>query len=282
MKERTVLITGASGAIGEAVARTFFDNGYRLLLCGRSIGSLAPLRDELGDSSRVDLFKADVSSEKDMSALFRKVGKKIRSLDALVAAAGTYGEIGSLEMAHMKRWREAFDVNTFGTALTVKYALLLLRKSGHGKIICFAGGGEGPLPHFTAYAASKGAVLRLVESLSVELEPHGVTINAVSPGLVRSGLTRALVRAGATRAGRQKYESAKRELAGEADTVPPERAAKLALFLASDESGGITGKNISAVWDNWKEFPRHLGDIQGSDVYTWRRIKPKDRGYDWN
>ena len=63
--------------------------------------------------------------------------------------------------------------------------------------------------------------------------------------------------------------------------TPPEKAAELAVFLASSESDGLTGRLISAVWDNWHEIPKRLPEIIASDVFTMRRIIPKDRGFDW-
>lgn len=166
--------------------------------------------------------------------------------------------------------------------LAVKYALPLLKKSAHGKIITFAGGGDGPLPNFTSYASSKGAILRFTESLAAELASFHIDVNAISPGLVTSGLTEDLLKAGPQKADPKMYEEAQRQAAGTHDgAVSPERAAALAVFLAGDESNGLTGKNLSAVWDHWEDIPAHLKDIQSSDVYNWRRIKPKDRGYAW-
>lgn len=280
--KRTALITGATGAVGKAIAESFAQNGYALFLSGRRGAELSKLQKVLrAYGGEVEIRAADISKEKDARRLMKQAGRIFRSLDVLVTAAGVYGEIGPLEKSDMTRWRDAMSVNLFGTAFAIRYALPLLKKRRRGKIICFAGGGDGPLPNFTSYAASKGAVLRFVESLSKELEPRGIDINAVSPGLVKSGLTRALVLAGPSRVGAEKYRAAKGELSGEAKTVPPERAAELVLFLASEKSDGITGKNISAVWDNWREFPKHLKTLGMSDIYNWRRIKPKDRGYDW-
>lgn len=303
--KRTALITGATGVIGSAIAERFAKSGYRLVLSGRSPTGLSRLQKRLlRHGGAVDVFAADVSKERDMKRLMRRAARKFKSLDVLVAAAGVYGEIGPLQKSETARWRDAIETNLFGTALAVKYALPLLKKSRprksrddgtrgtrgnprktakppRGKIICFAGGGDGPLPNFTSYAASKGAVVRLVESLSQEFLEYGIDINAISPGLVKSGFTRALIKVGPKRAGKESYEAARQELFGKKETVSPEKAAELALFLASAPSDGITGKNISAVWDNWHAFPKHVKTLGMSDIYNWRRVKPKDRGYDW-
>jgi 3-oxoacyl-[acyl-carrier protein] reductase len=84
--------------------------------------------------------------------------------------------------------------------------------------------------------------------------------------------------AGPQRIGEALYERMRKQK--EEGGVPPERAAELCAFLASSESDGVTGKLISAVWDPWRELPARRGDLSG-DVYTLRRITPKDRGFDW-
>jgi hypothetical protein len=81
-------------------------------------------------------------------------------------------------------------------------------------------------------------------------------------------------------AGSDFWEKAQRQK--EEGGVSPERAAELALFLASSASDGFTGRLISAVWDRWQDVPLHLKEIQGSDIYTMRRIIPADRGFSWD
>lgn len=264
LKNKKALITGGNGVIGKTIAKFFIKEGCDIITASRS-----------GD------YPVDVASPESVKNLMDIVKKKFGSLDILVTAAGTYGEIGALEKCDAEKWLDAIKVNLYGTMLSIKYALPLLKKSGSGKIIVFAGGGDGPLPNFTSYASSKGGILRFVESLSQELLPYNIDINAISPGLVNSGLVQDLIKAGPDRTGKEKYESALREVSGEAETASPEKAAALAVFLASEKSNGITGKNISAVWDKWEEFPRHLAEIKKSDVYNLRRVIPKDRGYDW-
>ncbi|KKT57878.1 MAG: dehydrogenase [Candidatus Giovannonibacteria bacterium GW2011_GWC2_44_9] len=264
LKNKKALITGGSGAIGKTTAEFFEREGCEVITASRS-----------GN------YSVDIASPESVKTLMNLVEKKFGSLDILVTAAGTYGEIGSLEQCDAEKWLDAIKVNLYGMMLSIKYALPMLKKNGNGKIIAFAGGGDAPLPNFTSYASSKGAVLRLVESLSKEFSDFGIEINAISPGLVNSGLTRDLVEAGAEKAGKDQYEAALKQTKGEMKTVSPEKAAELAVFLASGKSNGITGKNISAVWDKWQEFSNHLEKLKQSDIYNWRRIKPEDRGYDW-
>lgn len=279
---KTAIITGGTGVIGETIAGFFVREGCEVLIVGRSETALQKSREKLSISgSRIEIFRADVSQLEDVKSLMEHAERIFGRLDILVTAAGIYGEIGSLEQCDPEGWLEAIKVNLWGTMLCVKYALPLLYKSSNGKIIVFAGGGDGPMPNFTSYTSSKGAILRFTESAAAELSAKWVAINAISPGLVNSGLVRDLVRAGEERVGKDKFGEARAQLVGQGGVVSPEKAAALAVFLASDESNGLTGKSISAVWDKWQEIPNHLKEIAESDVYNWRRIKPKDRGYDW-
>lgn len=266
LKNKKALITGGNGVIGKTIAEFFAREGCEVITASRS-----------GD------YLVDVANPESVKNLMNLVEKKFGGLDILVTAAGIYGEIGSIDKCDPEKWLDAIKVNLYGTMLCIKYALPLFKKSegGQGKIIAFAGGGNGPLPNFTSYASSKGAVLRLVESLAEELSDDNIEINAISPGIVNSSFVRNLIKAGPERAGKEKYEAALKEVSGEAETVSPEKVAELAVFLASEKSNGITGKNISAVWDKWGEFPNHIEDIKKSDVYNLRRVRPKDRGYDW-
>ncbi|MBI5728693.1 MAG: SDR family oxidoreductase [Candidatus Magasanikbacteria bacterium] len=276
---KIALITGATGTIGGEIARHFAREGARLVLSGRSEEQLKKRQHELSGLTSVEIFPADVADAKAVQECLAFVEKKCGQLDVLVCAAGTLGEVGTLEQCDPDSWLTAFKVNVLGTMMAIKYALPLLKKSPCGKIITFAGAGEGAFPRFSSYASSKGAIVRFTETVAAELQPLGITVNAISPGAVASGLREEIIAAGAARAGAEKYAAA--QGAGSEQPVPPNKAAALAVWLASEKSSGLTGKNISAVWDRYEDIPNHLSEIMKSDIYNWRRIKPKDRGYDW-
>jgi hypothetical protein len=100
----------------------------------------------------------------------------------------------------------------------------------------------------------------------------------VAPGSLNTRLLEEVLEAGAEKVGRDFYERAVKQKAD--GGVPLERGAELCVFLASAASDGITGKLLSAIWDPWEELPRHADDLS-SDLYTLRRIVPKDRGLKW-
>jgi NAD(P)-dependent dehydrogenase (short-subunit alcohol dehydrogenase family) len=148
-----------------------------------------------------------------------------------------------------------------------------------GKMINLSGGGAtSPRPFFSAYSASKTAVVRLTETLAEEVAEFNIQVNTISPGAMNTRLLDEIARAGAAAGPKAMQEVTKQLQTG---GTLMEKPAALALFLASEESDGLTGRVISAVWDDWKTIPQHLPDIMSSDMYTLRRIMPEDRGYNW-
>ena len=141
------------------------------------------------------------------------------------------------------------------------------------------GGATNPLPNLSAYAASKAAVVRFAETLAGELRPWHVDVNSVAPGALNTRLLAEVLAAGPAAVGDAFYERSRRQQTD--GGTPLEQGAALCAFLASAESDGITGRLISAVWDPWPELSERRADLDGSDIYTLRRIVPGDRGRTW-
>jgi len=277
--KKTVLITGATGVIGSYLAEHFSRAGYQLILTGRSEEKLDALSKKINGD--VLVYSADITEPKDVKKFLDFVRQKVECLDVLIPAAGVYGEIGTLEQCDLKKWEEAFRVNVFGSMCMVKYALPLLKKSKSASIIFFAGGGEGALPNFSAYASSKGAVIRLAETLAEELKDDNIRVNTIYPGAINSGFVANIISAGKERSGEKMYQKAMNQINGKEETVTPDKAGELCLFLASEKAAGITGKIFAARYDDLEKIQKYKNDIMNSDIYTSRRIKPNHLGYDW-
>jgi 3-oxoacyl-[acyl-carrier protein] reductase len=154
------------------------------------------------------------------------------------------------------------------------------RRQGYGKIINLSGGGAtAPLPNMSAYAASKAAVVRFTETLAEETREARIDVNAIAPGALNTRLLEEVLAAGPERVGRAFYERSlkQRDTGG----VPLEKGAELAVFLASAASDGITGRLLSAVWDDWANLPARRDVLAQTDVFTLRRIVPEDRREKW-
>ena len=111
--------------------------------------------------------------------------------------------------------------------------------------------------------------MRLTETLAEEVKESGVRINAIAPGPVNTRLLNQVLAAG-ERAGTATYSKALEQK--ENGGTPPERAAELAVFLASPLATGVTGRLISAVWDDWKALPQRASELGPSSLFTLRRI----------
>ncbi len=154
------------------------------------------------------------------------------------------------------------------------------RQAGRGKIVQLSGGGAtGPLPYLSAYAASKTAVIRFVETLAEETrQAIASTWNALALGALDTRMLDEFIAAGPEKIGPEFHQcSVRRKREG---GVPLHRGADLAVFLGSASSDGITGKR-SAPWDNWRALSAHLDELSHTDIYNLRRIVPGDRGLDW-
>ena len=245
---------------------------------------LSATRDELArnfPNQKVCARTCDVANEGQVNELVAFTLRELGSLDALVLNAGIYGPMGPTESVSLDEWRRALDINLFGVLLPSRAAIPHFKKAGHGKIVVLSGGGAtNPLPNISAYAASKAAVVRLMETLAEELKSFHVDVNAIAPGALATRLVDEVLAAGPERVGAAFFE--KNKGWKEKGAVPLELGANLAVYLASAESDGITGRLISAQWDPWANLQKHREDLARSDIYCLRRIVPEDRGKKWN
>lgn len=284
LEGRTAIITGASQGLGKVIAHAFVLAGASVIICARDEAKLAEVKAELRGSiklgQRIEAKHADVSRREDVDHLVSTSLAIFPQIHILVNNAGVYGPKGMIENVDWDEWVHAVEINLLGSILTVKALLPHFRAHQYGKIIQLSGGGAtAPLPFISAYAASKAGVIRFMETLSEEVKAEGIDVNSIAPGALNTRLLDEILEAGPEKVGRSFYErSAKQKSEG---GVPLEKGAELAVFLASAASDGLTGKLISAVWDPWEHFSEHLDDLRNSDVYTLRRVVPKDRGLTW-
>ena len=282
LKNVNALITGGSQGLGKVIAGHFLVEGANAVLCARGEKDLIATRDELAKqfpAQKVLAKTCDVSDETQVNALAAFVLRELGPLHALVLNAGVYGPMGSTESVDFVGWKRTVEINLFGVLLPCRAFIPLFKQAGRGKIIVLSGGGAtNPLPNISAYAASKAAVVRLVETLAEELKPFNVDVNAIAPGALATRLVDEVLAAGPEKVGTAFYE--KNRHWKEKGATPLEFGARLAVYLASSQSNGISGKLISAQWDPWERLHEFKNDLNG-DVYTLRRIVPKDRGKTW-
>jgi len=284
LQGRAAVITGANQGLGEAIARAFVQAGADVMLCARDerklAGVVAELRDLCKPGQRVEALRADVSKREDVDQLISATLALFPQIHILVNNAGVYGPKGAIDAVDWDEWVQAIEINLLGSILTARALLPHFRAQHYGKIIQLSGGGAtSPLPFISAYAASKAGIVRFMETLAGEVKTDGIDVNSIAPGPLNTRLLDEVLEAGPEKVGKTFYERALKQQAE--GGAPLERGADLAVFLASAASDGLTGKLISAVWDPWENFTEHTDDLQKTDIYTLRRIVPKDRGQLW-
>jgi NAD(P)-dependent dehydrogenase (short-subunit alcohol dehydrogenase family) len=283
LDDRVAIITGASQGLGLEIARAYLDAGARVMICARDATLVDRRCQELGaigGSDRVAGIGADVSRDADVARLVESTLARFGDLHVLVNNAGVYGPMGPIETLDWQAWVQAMEINIYGSVLPCRAVLPRFKAQRYGKIVQVSGGGAtNPLPRLTAYAASKAAIIRFAESLALEVREHGIDVNAIAPGALDTRMLDQVLAAGPEAVGRDFHERMVKTKAK--GGTPLQTGASLAVFLGSAESDGITGRLISAVWDPWPALASHRAELEGSDIYTLRRIVPKDRGLPW-
>jgi NAD(P)-dependent dehydrogenase (short-subunit alcohol dehydrogenase family) len=277
---RVAIVTGASRGLGQAIAARFVEAGADVLLTARDDGALRAAAERVRASGpgRVLTMAGDASDPAAAQAAVARAEAELGGVTVLVNNAGVYGPIGPVEENDWAEWTQALAVNLLGTVAFCRAVVPGMRRRGYGKIVNLSGGGAtAPLPRFSAYAASKAAVVRFTETLAEELADARVDVNAIAPGALNTRLLDEVLAAGPERTGQAFFERSLKQR--DDGGVPLEKGAALAVFLASAASDGISGRLLSAVWDDWAGLPGKRDALASSDVYTLRRIVPKDRGW---
>lgn len=281
---KTVFVSGGTSGLGLQSVEYFAGNGFSVIFCSRNIEAVDRTVTHLKSLSKTHQqiigFENDISNGVTTFEMFEKVRHLGLSIDVLVCNAGVIGPIDKFLDCDTQYWQSAFGINVYGTANLIKEALPSMVSKKWGRVIHISGGGATkPLPGMTSYSASKAAAVRLIETLALEYKDSGVTFNSVAPGMVKSQLLDQMINAGPERVGEALFvkssSKAKEKLAESKSAI------ELISFISSEESDGITGKLISAEWDNWREWPKHLEKLVESDLYTIRRIVGRDREETW-
>ena len=285
LAQRNAIVTGGSQGLGRAIVEAFVREGANVLLCARD----EALATETAEAVRAQTVRegqlviaegCDVSSPEEVERLFEFADEAFGTMHILVNNAGVYGPKGATDEVDFEEWRRCVDINLHGTLLPCRAAARRFKAAGYGKIVNLSGGGAtNPMPNLSAYAASKAAVVRLTETLALELQSARVDVNAVAPGALNTRLLDEVIQAGPEAVGADFYERSLKQ--SKEGGVPLALGADLCVYLASAESDGVTGKLISAKWDPWKRLHEYRDELDSSDIYALRRIVPEDRGKNW-
>lgn len=240
LQGKVAVITGGNSGIGLAAARAFVRAGARVAIFGRNAKTVDAAVNELGPTSALGVV-GDVTSAADVGRLVGATVQRFGRIDALFANAGI-AEFRPVEAADVEHIDRVFDTNVKGTLLTVQAALPHLNE-GASIVLTTSIANERGFPATSVYAASKAAVRSLARTLSRELLPRGVRVNAVSPGPVDTPIFERLGLPASDVSGVKEGFKSQIPL-GRMGT--PEELAEAVLFLASPTSAFIVGVELVA------------------------------------
>jgi 3-oxoacyl-[acyl-carrier protein] reductase len=191
---KVALVTGGSKGIGYACAERLLADGFSVAICARNAEEVSAAADRLGGPGKVLGLRSDVGDAQDCAALVPAVLEHFGRVDALVNNAGVYSPVPFLDMT-AETWDALMDINVRGPVLVGAAAGRAMRDQGDGGRIVNIASTNGQLSEaeFAHYNASKAALISLTKSMSVELAPFGILVNAVAPGWVLTPLSEPFV-----------------------------------------------------------------------------------------
>jgi NAD(P)-dependent dehydrogenase (short-subunit alcohol dehydrogenase family) len=268
---QVAVITGSGRGIGRAIALAYAREGAKLALAARNESELqetVSVVSELGAEALA--VRTDVTSQKDTERLADRVVERFGRIDLLVNNAGNSGPVGPLQGNDIADWVNTINVNLTGTFLVCRAIVPVMLEQSGGKIINLSGAGAtNAWSNMSAYCSSKAAVVRLTEVLAQELDGKGITVNALGPGSVHTSMWDKMTEQAAQAGADFIHELGLRVTSGGGASI--DECAELAVWLASDESGALTGRLISAATDNFRGLPPRIAEIMAGDAYTLRR-----------
>lgn len=249
IKGLRVIVTAGANGIGLAIARAFASEGARVHVCDVDQVALAALA---SSDPQITQTHCDVSDRASVQRLFDEAAAKLGGLDVLVNNAGIAGPTAKVEEMHPDDWDRCLNICLTGQFNCIRLAVPLLRRSSNGSIVNLSSAaGRVGFAMRSPYAAAKWGVIGFTKSLSIELGPDNIRVNAILPGLVAGDRQRRVLEAKAQQRGISFAEMEKTAFSYTSikDYVTPQQIADQILFLCSPRGRTISGQAISICGD---------------------------------
>ena len=238
MKNKSVIITGASRGIGEAAARKFAAQGAKVLICARSTSDIDRIAAEINENNGTALaLETDVADYNQVKAAIDFAHSRFGSVDVLINNAGIIEPIQRLESADVTAWETIIDVNVKGVFYGIRAALPVMKAAGGGTIITIgSGAATSALEGWSHYNTSKAAVHHLSACLHSEECENGIRAMILSPGTVATEMQRIIKKSGVNAVSKLAWE----------DHRPPDAIAETLKWMCTSEADPYLGHGCNA------------------------------------
>jgi NAD(P)-dependent dehydrogenase (short-subunit alcohol dehydrogenase family) len=262
VSDQVVVVTGGAGVIGRAICEAFGRAGALVavadLVDGPRDATVAAVREAGGRALGIHL---DVTDRAMVDAMVATVERELGPIDLLINNAGHIGAIGPIWEVDPDEWWRAYEVNVRGAMLCSRAVLISMVARRRGRIVNLTSGSAvGASPAFSAYPSSKTALTRLTEHMAADAREFGVSVFAVTPGMVHSPLAREIVESAWTPQYREAFERRH---------VPPELVADRCVAIATGRADRLTGCYIQFA-DDLDELASRADEIEAKSLYTLR------------
>ena len=233
LENKKIIITGATGGIGNSIVKRLSDAGAKILATGTRIEKLEELKSKFNN---IDILKFDISKGEEIEEFIENATKQLGGgLDCLINNAGITQDNLAIRM-NIDEWKKVIDINLTSTFLLSKFAVKKMLKNKYGKIINITSvvGHTGNLGQVN-YTASKAGIIAMSKSLAIEYAKKNININCISPGFIKTEMTDKI---------EEKFKEAIISKIPSSRLGEPEDVANAVLFLASDQSNYINGETI--------------------------------------
>ena len=276
-KKLNIIIFGASGSIGSFLLKRYFENNHNLLLFIKNKKKINDLKKKYKSSSSqiIKYETLDFSNQKEFKKKLKKYKNFFNNTNLIINTVGVQGEIKNFFNLNLKKFYNVFKINFFSQILLFKNIYQFIKKNKDTLIIMFSGGGvTGQRPNFSPYVLSKIALVKLVEILSLEFNNKNIRINAISPGIIDSKMTRLILKKNKKNVNSNEIKKIKKELVKSKKSL--DKVYNLINLLSEKTGKKISGKIISSRWDNFNKWKtKDIKRLINNDMFTLRRYQKK-------